>query len=185
MAIIDSAYQQQLEQLHSAGKFNHGAKAYKIVRDFINEYKPTTLLDFGCGKGGLIATVSELHPDIKVSGYDPGNPDFKTLPSEPVDVVVSTDAIEHIEPAHLEATLKTIGALMTRCGCFRIACYPAKKNLPDGRNAHLIVQPPEWWREQLIAHMGVKIIREKITVVDHTDKWAHVHGHNYDVVVHK
>lgn len=186
MALIDKTYQEQLAQLHKSDKkFNHGAKAYKIVEKFIEEYRPTTLLDFGCGKGGLIATIAELHPEITVAGYDPGNEEFRRLPKRPVDVVISTDAIEHIEPEHLVETLKTIGALMTRCGCFRIACYPAKKNLPDGRNAHLIVKSPEWWREQLIAHMGVKIASEEISVVDKTDKWPHVKGHNYDVVVYK
>lgn len=185
MALIDKKYQQQLEHLHNAGKFNNGAKAYKIVEKFIKEYQPVTLLDFGCGKGGLISVISELHPEIKVSGYDPGNPDFQILPKNPVDVIVSTDAIEHIEPDHLEETLKTIGTLMSRCGCFRIACYPAKKKLPDGRNAHLIVQPPEWWRQQLVTHMGVKIISEAITVVDKTHNWPWVKGHNYDVIVHK
>lgn len=173
-------------QMHGSAKvFNNGAKAYKIVEKFIKEYNPNSLLDFGCGKGGLIGTISELHPDIKVIGYDPGNPEFQTLPTHSVDVVVSTDAIEHIEPTHLEETLKTIGSLMQRCGCFRIACYPAKKNLPDGRNAHLIVQPPNWWREKLISVMGVEILTEKISVVDHTDKWPHVKGHNYDVIVKK
>lgn len=185
MALIDKQYQEQLKKLHSAGKFNHGAKAYKIVEKFIKEYKPSTLLDFGCGGGGLIATISDLHPEIKVAGYDPGNVEFKTLPNSPFDVVVSTDAIEHIEPKYLEETLKTIGSLMIHSGCFRIACYPAKKKLPDGRNAHLIVESPDWWREQLITHMGVKIISEEITVVDKTDKWSWVKGHNYDVVVHK
>lgn len=186
MALIDKKYQQQLEQLHQSDKkFNHGAKAYKIVEAFIKEYQPTTLLDFGCGKGGLIATIASLHPEIKVSGYDPGNTEFNKLPTQAVDVVVSTDAIEHIEPAYLEQTLQTIGSLMTRCGCFRIACYPAKKSLPDGRNAHLIVESPEWWREQIVKHMGVKIVSEEISVFNKTEKWPHVKGHIYDVVVYK
>jgi cyclopropane fatty-acyl-phospholipid synthase-like methyltransferase len=186
MTLIDKEYQKQLAELHKSDKkFNHGAKAYKIVEEFIAEYKPTTLLDFGCGKGGLIATISELHPDISVAGYDPGNPEFSQLPTKPFDVVISTDAIEHIEPAYLEETLKAIGKLMTRCGCFRIACYPAKKNLPDGRNAHLIVKTPDWWREKLITLMGVKIASEQISIVDKTDKWPQVKGHNYDVVVYK
>jgi cyclopropane fatty-acyl-phospholipid synthase-like methyltransferase len=183
--MISEEYKKQLSTMHNSGKFDNGVKAYKIVKDFIEQYKPTSLLDFGCGKGGLIATIAKLHPEIIVAGYDPGNPDFNQLPNSPVDVVVSTDAIEHIEPLHLIETLNTIGSLITRCGCFRIACYPAKKKLPDGRNAHLIVQPPEWWREQLIAHMGITIISEEITVVDKTAKWPWVKGHNYDVVVHK
>jgi hypothetical protein len=30
-----------------------------------------------------------------------------------------------------------------------IATRPAKKHLPDGRNAHLIVQDSDWWLGQL------------------------------------
>ena len=72
---------------------------------------------------------------------------------------------------------------MTVAGWFRIACYPAKKQLPDGRNAHLIVEKPEWWREQLLANMNVNIVSENISVFDKSQKWPEVVGWNYDVVV--
>lgn len=186
MSLIDKAYQEQLAQLHNSDKkFNHGAKAYKIVESFIKEYKPTTLLDFGCGKGRLIEVIAELHPEVTVAGYDPGNPNFQQLPDYPVDTVISTDAIEHIEPKYLDVTLKTINDKMQRCGFFRIACYPAKKNLPDGRNAHLIVESPEWWRDKIKNIMNVDIVWESIKVFDKSDTWPHVKGHNYDIIVVK
>jgi hypothetical protein len=28
-------------------------------------------------------------------------------------------------------------------------CYPAKKSLPNGENAHCTVMPPDWWRGQM------------------------------------
>jgi hypothetical protein len=185
MALIDTEYQKQLSRMHIAGKFNNGAKAYGVVKDFLAQYKPISVLDFGCGQGGLIATIDELHPGIELAGYDPGNPIFSNTPDRKFDAVISTDAMEHIEPEFLTDTLNTIGRLIERCGCFRIACYPAKKKLPDGRNAHLIVESPQWWREQILAHMGVEIVSEKISVIDKTAKWPWVFGHNYDVVVHK
>ena len=116
MALIDTDYQKQLKRMHIAGKFNNGAKAYGVVKDFIAKYKPTSLLDFGCGQGGLIATIDQLHPGIELAGYDPGNPVFASLPNRTFDVVISTDAIEHIEPEFLQDTFKTIGNLMQR-GC--------------------------------------------------------------------
>ena len=185
MTLIDKAYQEQLNAMHKDGKFNNGHKAYKIVEKFINDYQPTTLLDFGCGKGALIASISELHPEIFTQGYDPGNPDFSMLPDRTFDAVVSTDALEHVEPTHLGNTLRTIGNKIQRCGFFRIACYPAKKKLPDGRNAHLIVEPPEWWRLKIETEMGVKIVWEEISVFDKTDKWDWVKGHVYDVIVQR
>lgn len=185
MTIIDQVYQSQLSAMHSDGKFNNGHKAYAIVKDFIKEYKPTSVLDFGCGHGALIATISQLHPEISATGYDPGNEKFQYFPTTKFDAVVSTDALEHIEPEYLIKTLIMIGDRIERCGFFRIACYPAKKKLPDGRNAHLVVQPPEWWREQILKHMGVEIVNESISVVDKTSKWDWVKGHNYDVTVSK
>lgn len=185
MAIIDQDYQQQLAQLHAGGKFDNGYKSYPIVKDFLEQYRPTSLLDFGCGQGGLIRAIKEKHPDIFCEGYDPGNHEFRQLPKRSYDAVISTDAIEHIEPAHLDETLRVIDSKIQRCGCFRIACYPAKKDLPDGRNAHLIVELPEWWRAKILSTMNVDIVWEKIKVVDKTDKWPHVKGHNYDVIVQR
>jgi hypothetical protein len=69
--------------------------------------------------------------------------------------------------------------------CFRIACYLAKKFLPNGRNCHLIVQHPDWWRQQLLTYMQVSIAKETVSVVDERHKWSHVVGHNYDVVLVK
>jgi cyclopropane fatty-acyl-phospholipid synthase-like methyltransferase len=185
MSLIDKDYKDQLAHLHQAGKFNNGHTAYPIVKDFIEKYQPTGVLDFGCGQGGLIATIKELHPNIEVTGYDPGNPNFQHLPKHPIDTIVSTDAIEHIEPKYLDTTLRIINEKMQRCGFFRIACYPAKKQLPDGRNAHLIVELPEWWRNKIQSIMDVDIVWENIQVVDKTSKWPNVKGHNYDVVVVK
>lgn len=185
MAIIDQTYQQQLSQLHAVGKFDNGYKSYPIVKDFLTQYHPSDLLDFGCGQGGLIRAIQEQHPTIHCDGYDPGNKQFQQLPKRSYDAVISTDAIEHIEPAYLDETLRTIDSKMQRCGCFRIACYPAKKQLPDGRNAHLIVETPEWWRAKILSTMNVVIVWEEISVVDKTHKWPHVLGHNYDLIVQR
>jgi hypothetical protein len=185
MTLIDADYQKQLNRMHAKGKFNNGYKAYRIVDKFFKDYQPTSVLDFGCGKGALIASVRELNPGIVSEGYDPGNPEFARLPDRTFDAIVSTDALEHIEPAYLDETLRMISSKMDRCGFFRIACYPAKKKLPDGRNAHLIVELPEWWRAKVETVMGVKIVWEEISVFDKTDKWNWVKGHNYDIVVVK
>lgn len=185
MTLIDKEYQQQLQKLHEDGRFNNGRKSYRIVKEFIKEYNPSSILDFGCGQGGLIRVVNELHPGTVTAGYDPGVPEFSIIPDQTFDVVVSTDALEHIEPSMLAETLKLIGNKFKRYGFFRIACYPAKKKLPDGRNAHLIVELPEWWREQILAHMNAVIVKEQVSVFDKSGKWDWVSGHVYDVIVKK
>jgi hypothetical protein len=43
-----------------------------------------------------------------------------------------------------------------------IACYPSKKFLPDGRNAHLIIEKPEYWRNKFKTILDWKLLDEKI-----------------------
>jgi cyclopropane fatty-acyl-phospholipid synthase-like methyltransferase len=181
--IIDPEYQEQLAEMHSQGRFVRGSKTFGSIQPFLKQYQPTSVLDFGCGHGALMASIQQAYPDMRVEGYDPGNPAHNCIPERSFDAVVSADVFEHIEPTYLSETLRTISDKMTIAGWFRIACYPAKKQLPDGRNAHLIVESPDWWREQLLANMDVTIVSESISVFDKSHKWPGVVGHNYDVVV--
>jgi len=181
--IIDPEYQAQLAQMHSQGQFVRDSKLLKAMRPFIDHYRPNSILDFGCGHGALMASIRQAYPGMAVDGYDPGNAAHNRVPDGSFDAVVSADVFEHIEPEHLAATLQLISSKITVAGWFRIACYPAKKHLPDGRNAHLIVESPAWWREQLLDNMDITIVSEAISVLDKSQKWPDVVGHNYDVVV--
>jgi predicted TPR repeat methyltransferase len=110
----------------------------------------TTLLDYGCGTGGLVRHLNNMMwpHRFKAYGYDPGVPEFEALP-EPAEIVVSTDVLEHIEPECLEDVLKHIGELTIKGAYLNIHTGQAKAVLPDGRNAHLIQQPWDWWQTQL------------------------------------
>jgi len=185
MSIINDIYQQQIRDMHSRGKFNNGAKQFNLVRPFLDQYRPRDLIDFGCGKGALINTIKENYPDIDVYGYDPGNPDFAQIPDRDFDAIISTDAIEHIEPEHLASSLSLMSDKMQRCGFFRIACHPAKKNLPDGRNCHLIVEEPTWWRQQILENMKAEIVWERVEPFDRREKHPLLFGSKYDVILRK
>jgi hypothetical protein len=181
--IIDPEYQAQLAKMHSRGQFVRGSKMLGAMRPFIDQYLPASIMDFGCGHGALMASISQAYPNIRVEGYDPGNSEHNRMPKRSFDAVVSADVFEHIEPAHLASTLQLISGKIQVAGWFRIACYPAKKHLPDGRNAHLIVESPDWWRRQLLANMNVTIVAEEISVFDKSHKWPDVVGQVYDVTV--
>jgi hypothetical protein len=181
--IIDPEYQAQLAQMHKQGQFVRGSKMLKAMRPFINHYQLNSILDFGCGHGALMASIRQAYPGLAVDGYDPGNAAHNRVPDGSFDAVVSADVFEHIEPEHLATTLQLISNKITVAGWFRIACYPAKKHLPDGRNAHLIVESPDWWREQLLDNMDVVIVKEEISVFDKSHKWPNIVGQVYDVTV--
>ena len=53
----------------------------------------------------------------------------------------------------------------TKSAWLIIACYPAKKILPDGRNAHLIVENPTWWLDKISNTMlKSKISKSKVVI---------------------
>ena len=71
------------------------------------------------------------------------------LPDGAFDLVVSTDVLEHIEPQYLKAVLKDMRQRASRGVFLNISCGPSKQVLPDGRNAHLIIEKPGWWLKTL------------------------------------
>lgn len=105
-----------------------------------------SVLDYGTGKGALVQRLrAELPKTLRVEGYDPAVEEFSTKPSQPADILTCLDVLEHIEMQSLDAVLRDIHTL-TRNFCYLVIdLQPAKKILADGRNAHILLAPPEWW----------------------------------------
>jgi hypothetical protein len=130
-----------------------------IVRELVQYTGARSILDYGCGKallyreknlklpeGVTIPSVQEFWGVEDIRFYDPGVEEFATRPQGEFDGVVSTDVLEHIPEEDLDWVL---GECFTYARGFlymNIASYPAKKILPNGWNAHVTIQPPEWWR---------------------------------------
>ena len=180
---LNPAYKKQLEALHGQGVFDNGRNALKIISGFLRQFQPNEVFDFGCGHGGLMYAIQESNPGVFVDGYDPGNSEYCKFPSRKFEAVVSTDVFEHIEPEFLDSNLRCLSEVIGQVGFFRIACYPAVKSLPDGRNAHLVVESPDWWIQKITDTMDVEIVSYRITEVDKTDRWDWVKGQNLDVIV--
>lgn len=111
-----------------------------------------SVLDYGCGAGRFGEELERLAPGrYTVSGYDPGVIGRELLPPGPFDCVVATHVLEHIEPELLTGSLEEIRARARRLVYVEVPHGPANKTLTDGRNAHLIQQPPLWWFDELRA----------------------------------
>ena len=76
--------------------------------------------------------------------------------------------------------------MFTKSAFLLIASYPAKKSLPDGRNAHLIIERFDWWRTKLETFIDGKIVREDSTVVQaFPKKGPPINGYEYIFVIEK
>jgi trans-aconitate methyltransferase len=157
--MISDSYKKMLTDIHDTSPFGKRSKIPKYLKEFISQIAPTTMIDFGCGKGKLVQRLSEEYPDIVVSGYDPGNKEFSdSMEERYADLIISTDVLEHVEPEHIDLTLKFLSS-KSKYIYHLIALSPAKLILPDGRNAHLIQESPEWWRNKFL-NLNYKILKE-------------------------
>lgn len=162
MQLITDGYKKLNEQLHAEKRF-YGAIGFRhlfSVLDLARKYNTQDILDYGCGKSSL---ARNLPFDIKE--YDPAVEKFKALPL-PADIVVCTDVLEHIEPELLDNVLSHLKSLTKKAGLFSVSTAPAYKTLPDGRNAHLIVESYMWWLNKLDNYFDVaKFEKEQFEVL--------------------
>lgn len=144
--LISESYRELNRQLHSDNpRFGVSGKRYvKAVEHLSESYGSREILDYGCGKRTLEAKLG-----FPITNYDPCLPGLDVLP-EPHDIVICTDVLEHIEPECLEDVLKDLRRCTKKVALLLIATRPAGKTLADGRNAHLIQQPYEWWRDEIV-----------------------------------
>lgn len=134
--------------LHKKEHFGAGGAGWvDVATELLKRFPDSTILDYGCGKGKLAEAIRQRH-NVGIYEYDPAI-EGKDTPPIPADIVMCTDVLEHIEPEHLEAVLKDIHRVTKRIAFLAISLRLAKKTLPDGRNAHLIVQPKSWWEARL------------------------------------
>lgn len=144
--LITPEYQQLQEQFHLA-RPDYGTSSHKHVEPILGIAKmlgSRDILDYGCGKAQLQKGIP-----YPIQNYDPCMPEYSRRPS-PADLVVCTDVLEHIEPACLKEVMDDLARLTRRVIFVNVACRPASKVLPDGRNAHLIQETPNWWLTWLL-----------------------------------
>jgi hypothetical protein len=139
--LITHDYLKLNSEMHSshAGYGSAGWQWIGPIIYFMRSAGAKTVLDYGAGKATLAAWMPSEYP---VTNYDP-----VTFPDEPApqDFLVCLDVLEHIEPDCLDDVLRHMRSKTKRAGLLVISTREANKTLKDGRNAHLIVQPKEFW----------------------------------------
>lgn len=114
-----------------------------------------SFLDYGTGKGKLVRGLQQkVKSNIKIIGYDPAVDEWEAKPDQPVDILSCLDVLEHIELTSIDDVLQDIKNL-TRHFCYLVIdLQPAVKTLADGRNAHILLAPPDWWVSKVAQHFA-------------------------------
>jgi hypothetical protein len=146
---ISEEYRQQQQKLHENPNYGTASVQFApMVTKIINQAQVEELLDYGAGKMRLFQNIKPEHK-LRLQAYDPAIPELSADPL-PMQMVTCIDVLEHIEPELLDNVLDHLKALTLEIGFFTVHTGPAVKVLPDGRNAHLIQQPPAWWLPKIL-----------------------------------
>lgn len=154
MRLISDEYQKTLQTEHEKTKWGvSGTHWSDAIHETYVEYSCESALDYGSGYGRTARTLLKRY-GVSVAEYEPGRVEKSALPS-PADLVYCTDVLEHVEPELIDDVLAHIASLVKKVGFFTIGLTEANRILADGRNAHLIVESPEWWRAKLKQHFNI------------------------------
>jgi len=145
--------------------YNHLA----TVKALANKVGARTLLDYGAGKGMLhdakplklpngefIDSLDAYLGLERTVRYDPGFAPFMKRPVGTFDLVICCDVLEHCPEEDIQWIMEDIAGHARRGVFMTVACYPAKKSLPNGENAHITIRPPAWWKPRVQAAMSVR-----------------------------
>ena len=140
-----------------------GKRWARQVEGFIEMIGARSVLDYGCGK----QTLRDALPHRDITGYDPA---FEDLSASPIahDLVVCSDVLEHIEPDCIDAVLDHLKVLAIKGVFLLVATVPAYKHLPDGRNAHILQRPSEWWMPRIQARWDLNTFNR--IAIQHKDR---------------
>jgi hypothetical protein len=159
--LISEEYRKMQEELHRNPNYGVASVQYApVVADILKQTGAPELLDYGAGKGRLGETLKTLMPNPpKVRHYDPARPEWAAAIPEPAPFVSCIDVLEHIEPELLDNVLDDLKRVTHGVGFFTVHTGPAVKLLADGRNAHLIQQPPAWWLPKFLSRFDLVVFQ--------------------------
>jgi hypothetical protein len=164
--LISEEYRKAQQYLHSQPGYGVTSAVYAgLVDSIIDRLEFDEILDYGCGAKCTLLHSLKTKRKVRYQAYDPAVPEYsgEAVPSE---LVACLDVLEHIEPDCLYDVLADLQRVTKEVGIFSITCGPAMKVLPDGRNAHLIQEPPEWWVERLMANFELQTFQRMESTSD-------------------
>jgi hypothetical protein len=136
----------------NVGKLNGGSTilSKKQIKKYIDEIKPTTILDYGCG-GGSQYTKKKCHEYWGVDlpyMYDPYIEKYSIKPTGHFDLVLCLDVLECLHYDEFHDVLDEVCSFGDAI-YFKLDTRKANKELRGGTNMHTILNNEDWWHETL------------------------------------
>lgn len=155
--LISEQYRELNAQKHRTSPVygSYGDRLAEFVRKLAKDIGATSILDYGCGKRQLEKALG-----FAINNYDPAIPGCEASP-EPADLVICADVLEHVEPECLENVLDDLVRVTKEKLILMIDTAPANKHLPDGRNAHQIIEPMRWWMPKILQRWELEKLENK------------------------
>jgi len=128
-----------------------------------------TILDYGCGKaegyeeasmtlpdGGKLRGLKEIWGVDAIRLFDPGYSPYSEPPTGTYDGVICTDVLEHCPEEDIDWIIGELFGFAEKFLFCTVACYPARKKLPSGENAHITLKSPGWWIDRIVHAAAVR-----------------------------
>lgn len=136
----------------------HGREAYgntsvknlPYLLPLVDELKPASIIDFGCGQSTLVDELKRA-TGARAARYDPAIPQYSVRPEGKFDLLVNVDVLEHVPEDELEPIIAEMAAF-AKNAIIIVDMGPAVLILPDGRNAHVTQHDAQWWKQRLGTH---------------------------------
>jgi len=164
---------EQYQMMHTQGEIHLGIPPDRTfpgqslppqapnIKRLIKATGAQTILDYGCGKGRQyfphrIRDTEEdtEYPDIRsfwgvrdIRCYDPGYTPYIELPTGTFDGVICTDVLEHCPEEDMPWIVGELFQYARKFVYANVACFPARKRLPGGGNAHCTIKSVRWWED--------------------------------------
>ena len=158
--IASEDYKISQRKLHDSDEAYGRASIYCAdkVSMLMKENGFSTITDYGAGKKRLSQELKKYGVNnIDYRPYDIAYPEYGDPKKS--EMVVCIDVLEHIEFDYLENVLLELSFICEKLIYLSVHTGPAKKTLPDGRNAHLVTEEADWWYYKIkkyfiITHMS-------------------------------
>jgi len=158
MPLMTREYNELQRRLHAQGNYGLSSGYPQCAGIVAAMAAPgASVLDYGSGAN---SRLKDFMPGFDVREYDPCV-EGKDGPPEPADYVVCADVLEHIEPECLDDVIGHLRSLTRNRLIAIVNMGPANKTLEDGRNAHLIQEGTEFWKEKLHNAFRIERIEEQ------------------------